>query len=453
MIRKCIHWATAVALWPQLWATKPTQFWYFYPNYTVATVEFDEKWVKEWLPRGEMKQHPIFGWTEEKKNKEIRALRFNSGITVYFKSYDQKAEDLQTASVYSLFCDEELPEHLYSELNSRISAPTVKGYFHMVFTATLGQEIWRATMEERGTRYEKFPTAAKWQVSMYDCLTYMDGSNSLFTPDYIDEIKRSCKNEAEIQRRVYGRFVLAEDLKYGSFSKPLNFVPAHKLPKGWHIYVGVDIGSGGTAHPAAIAFVAVKPDFTAGRVFLGWRGDGVTTTAGDVLDKYLELRGSRKVTAAYYDHQAKDFFTIASRRGVPFLKADKARDAGEGLLNVLFKNGMLKIYDGECKELAKLVTELMSLKNSTPKPQAVDDFIDALRFAVTQIPWDFEAIRRKKPKAKGPIETMSLREQMRRGIKEDNGLDGIDLIEAEIDLANDVMEYGFDQDGQDIYGD
>jgi hypothetical protein len=126
-IRKCIHWATAVDLWPKLWKSRPTQFWYFYPTFDVATSEFHEKWKKEFLPRGEWKDHPVYGWKEEIRNKQIYAIYFNSGVTVYFKSYEQKAENLQTASVYAMFCDEEVPEDLYPEIVSRISAATIRG--------------------------------------------------------------------------------------------------------------------------------------------------------------------------------------------------------------------------------------------------------------------------------------------------------------------------------------
>jgi hypothetical protein len=42
-------------------------------------------------------------------------------------------------------------------------------------------------------------------------------------------------------------------------------------------------------------------------------------------------------------------------------------------------------------ELRKLATELSTLKKETPKTKAKDDFADALRYAVTQIPWDWSA--------------------------------------------------------------
>lgn len=439
-IRKCIHWATATELWPKLWKRKPTQFWYLYPSLDVATAEFEEKWVKEFLPCGSMKDDPIYGWEAEYKQKKIHAIRFKSGVTVYFRSYEQKSENLQTSSVFAIFCDEELPSHLYSELNARISAATVRGYWHMVFTATLGQEMWRQCMEEQGTKHETFKNALKIQVSLYDCKVYMDGSPGPWTDEMIQETIDSCSTEAEVLRRVWGRFVVDEDRAYPSFSRKVNLAPNHKLPKGWLIYTGVDIGSGGVSgHPAAIVFVAVKPDFTQGRVFLGWRGDKIATTAGDILDKYMAMRGHMKPVGEFYDHQARDFYAIAQGRrpAVPFQKAEKGQDTGRVLLNTLFKRGMLKIY--EDPELMKLVIELESLRNETSKSHARDDFIDALRFAVTRVPWDFSLAEKQKhePPAK-PLHTERERAWLER--KEIRDTSGLDLLEAEIDLANEDLE-------------
>lgn len=458
-IRKAIHWATAVDLWPELWPSKPTQFWYFYPDKGVGHAEYKEKWVKEWLPlgpsdrdeaghvdwntivkEGAYRDHPVYGWKPTFKNGQIESIAFNSGVTIYFKSYEQGIMSLQTASVYAMFLDEELPEDMLSELQARCFSPTISGYMHFAFTATIGQELWRATIEEKG-KHEKFKEAFKLQVSMYDCLTYMDGTPSPWTREKIDEIKANCKDENEVLRRVYGKFVVDTNRKYISFQRSKNVKPTHKLPKGWLVYAGVDIGSGGSAHPAAIVFVGVKPDFSVGRVFKGWRGDGVTTDAADILNKFLELKGGMKPVAQFYDHQSKDFFTVASRRKIPFMKADKGRETGEQLLNTLFKNEMLAVYDEP--ELMKLVVELENLKNSTPKPQAKDDFIDALRFACTQIPWDFAVLNKKAPVRKDPHAHLSEREKMRRGlVKEDDS--GMDLLEAEMDLANEAYDYGLD---------
>jgi phage terminase large subunit-like protein len=441
-IRKCIHWATEPEVW-KIWPTRPSQFWYFYPSYSVITSEIDEKWIKEFLPRGKYKDDPKYGWEYVKKpTLGLYCLKFKSGVTVYFKSYEQSTTNLQTSSVHAMFVDEELPEELFSELNARISSASIQGHFHMVFTATLGQSFWRETMEEKGDA-ERFKKAFKLNVSMYDCLEYDDGSKSLWTKKIINDIKASCKSEAEIQRRVYGRFVVDDDLKYQEFVRARHLIKAHPLPKSWLIFVGVDLGSGGTRnHPAAITFIGVRPDFKEARVFLGWRGDNISTTAGDVLQQFQRMKARMKPVAQYYDWAAKDFHTMASRVGEPFQAAEKGHELGEQVLNVLFKNDMLKIYD--TPELRKLANEFEIVRRSQDKTKAKDDFIDSLRYAVTKIPWDFTDLSRRPGHIK-KLDAMTEREKFYKGDKADTDTDGLDLIESEFDEANEAYEYYRDE--------
>jgi hypothetical protein len=392
-IRKCIDWATNQEKWPKLWARRPVQFWYLYPSQKQVDAEFLTKW-QQFLPRGEFKDDPVYGWKEIRKNKEIIGIKFNIGVYLFFKTYAQDPGSLQTGTCDAIFCDEELPVELYDELIFRISASD--GYFHMVFTATLGQDFWKAVVEGKG-KHERLPEAAKWQVSMYDCLLYEDGTPSHWTNEKIQQVKNRCKDTSEILRRVYGRFVVDSGRKYSQFDmKRHQLSGLEAVPSDWLLYGGVDTGSGGEDnHPAAIAFVAVRPDFRFGRVFLGWRGDDVTTTAGDVVMKFLAMRGERVMTGQFYDWADKDFFEIAARMGEPFVPAEKSHEKGEEVINVLFKNDMLVIDDDE--ELQKLAWELSNLRVDTPKRKAKDDFCDALRYAVTRIPWDWSAITGKMP--------------------------------------------------------
>lgn len=390
-IRKCIDWATNKEKWPRLWRKTPNQFWYLYPTANQATIEFRTKW-KEFLPTGEYKDHPTYGWKEEIKNKEIFAIHFKSGVSIYFKTYSQDVESLQTGSVDAIFCDEELPEDLYSELIFRISA--TNGFFHMVFTATLGQEYWRKALEPGPDEEPNLPEASKWQVSMYDCMFYEDGTPSHWTSEKIAIVKQRCKSHTEVLRRVYGKFVLDTGRKFQAFSAQTHIKPHHMVPASWYVYSGVDIGSGGEKnHPAAICFVAVAPNYQQGRVFLGWRGDGIDTTVSDIVEKYIELKKENNisVTQEFYDWGSKDFLSIATRMGeTAFQHADKGRDKGEEIINVLFKNNMLFIYD--TPELQKLAGELLSVRHGSAKNKQKDDFVDALRYAVSQIPWDWSCI-------------------------------------------------------------
>lgn len=403
-IRKAIDWATDTSKWEGLWpGKKPTQFWYLYPTRPVATGEFFEKWETEFLPRGEMKKDPVYGWEHEIKNKEIHAIHFNSGVSIYFKTYEQDVHHLQTSTVYAIFTDEELPYELFGELRARLTA--TNGYFHMVFTATLGQDEWRRTIEPESDKEELFVGAFKRQVSLYDCLKYKDGSKTFWTIDRIKEIELQCVTEAEVQKRVHGKFIIVGGLRCEGFSRTRNLVKPFPIPDNWSIYTGVDIGSGGeNNHPAAIVFVAMRPDGKYGVVFRGWRGDGIETAPNDILLKHQEMLSYEHVladgrvvkerftpTIQSYDWQARDFFLVASRAGAAFTPALKGREQGEGLLNTLFKLGMLQIFEGD-PELAKLVVEITSLKKEEPKTRAKDDFYDAMRYAVMPAPWDFEGV-------------------------------------------------------------
>jgi phage terminase large subunit-like protein len=388
-IRKCIEWSTNKELWPKLWKSRPLQFWYLYPSKDVSTVEFHKKWKEEFLPKGIFKDHVDYGWKEELENKKIHAIHFNTGVSVYFKTYAQDVQNLQTGTVHAIFCDEELPEEIYSELRFRLAA--TEGYFAMVFTATLNQDIWRRCMEGEG-KEEVFPDAFKQQVSMYDCMFYEDGTPGAYNESKIEEIKKQCSSDAEIQRRVYGRFITEAGRTYPNFDANRHYISPDKfrLKIEHRIYSGVDIGGGGSSHPASIVFLAVEPDLKKGYIFRGWRGDGVTTTTGDIMDKYRQLRGGLQPLGQAYDYAAKDFGTIAQRLGENFSKAEKSHEIGEGILNTLFRNDMLFIVDDD--ELRKLGGELSSLMRGGNKGSKKDDFADALRYCVCMPPWDYSDV-------------------------------------------------------------
>lgn len=389
-IRKCIHWATDKSMWNKLWPGKnPTMFWYYYPNFDLATVEFEQKWVKEFLPRDEFKRDPIYGWEEEYDGAHINAVRFFSGVTVYFKAYTQKLLAHSASTVYAVFADEEMPEALYGEITFRLAA--TDGYFNKVFTNTLNQMFWWRVIEGRGDS-ELLPDAFKVMVSAWDCLVYEDGSPSPWTEERIKRMEAGCKSENEKLRRIYGRYVADDStLQYPTFDPVKHFISPRPIPSNWHHYAAVDPGSGGKrAHPAAVVFVAVNPEGTLAYLYKAWRGDGVVTTAADILEKYRQLRGSTNVTLAAYDFSAKDFGILAERCGESFLKADKDRASGEEMLSTLLHGGMIYFFDEP--EIRKIGTELLTLKRGTDKAHAADDLCDALKYCCKLIPWDYSKI-------------------------------------------------------------
>ena len=371
---------------------KPLQFWYFYPSVKLATSEIKTKYIRTYLPHEDLKKHPKWGYQLEESKKQIQAIHFNNGVSTYFQSYQQPPTVLQAATLSGVFADEEMPRSLFDELNFR-GVSQDNFYYSNVFTATLGQEYLRRTIEEKGLDTELFVGGFKKQISMYDCLKYADGSPSLiWTPPKIEEAKKNCTSQAEVQRRVYGRFVLSDDLKFPAFDIQRNTAKGHPVPLGWHKYAGLDWGSGSPrgGHPSAIVFLAVDAEYKRGRVFLSWRGDGIRTTQGDVVQKYVTMSNDMTITEAAYDYSAADIGTIASRAGVSISRANKNQVETVELLNTLFKNGQLKIYVGDGYEQNdKLVTEITSAL-SKPHTKLNDDLIDALRYAAALVPWHFE---------------------------------------------------------------
>lgn len=399
-IRKCIRWATDKDLWPKLWKTAPIQFWYLYPDYQTSNSEVLNKWVREFLPREEFKDHPVYGWKIHKRGQDIEYIRFNSGVSVYFKAYSQDVMNLQGGSVHAVWGDEEVPWDLISELQMRIAA--TNGYMSFAFTATRGQEEWRKVVEERGPHEmwkEGEVDILKIQVSAYDCLTYEDGTpSSVWSIEKIEETKKFLHTEAQIERRIMGRFIKDSDLAYEQFNRKRHLIDIVNvdLSKG-SIYAGMDYGSG-TNHQSSICLVWVNDEHTYGVAFALWLGEkGIPTTCGDVIAQYQKMTKGLKVTRTFYDWSARDLKTIAESLGLFVESADKNHSTGQRILNTLFQNDQLKLMKvGSYEELSSQL-ETLSTEDCTPakKKYANDDICDALRYTVTRIPWVHVNLREK----------------------------------------------------------
>lgn len=451
LIRRAIANATDPERWETIYGKKPGMLWYFYPDSGTLEKEWEMKWKKEWMPRGSQEISQKWGWKLEKKRGVPYCIHWNTGVKQYFLYYTQDVSNMQAGSVDEVFCDEEMPMAFYDEIMFRLTA--TDGIFSAGFTPTLNQLFWKQAIETE----KILEGALKLQVSMYDCLKYEDGSPSTaFTVEKIERIKRKCKNETEIQRRVYGRFVSETGRTYYAFDFDKHF--CHRKPvANLLIYASVDYGSGGAmGHPSAITFIGLESNYQKGYVIAAWRGDGIQTTAGDVFNRYQEMSLSLPpVVQRVYDPAAKDFAVIAERNGVTFMKADKSRDAGEENLNTLFKHGMLELFSDDI-EIEKLGVELMHIMkdNQAGGHKADDDLADSLRYNCLLIPWDFsiideraqaEILEREEVKAKPMTEAEFMAQQIeeRRGNYKDPRKDesaGWAELEEEFDYWNE--QYG-----------
>jgi len=67
-------------------------------------------------------------------------------------------------------------------------------------------------MEPAESDKEELPDALKMTVSLYDAMYYEDGSPSHWTIEKIKRIEARCSTDAEVQKRVFGRFIVIGDV-------------------------------------------------------------------------------------------------------------------------------------------------------------------------------------------------------------------------------------------------
>jgi phage terminase large subunit-like protein len=410
---RCINQSCRQDLWPYWFPNlNPKSFLYLYPEAKLATQEWHEKWVKEYMARGKMKDDPRFGWHENYDKKFIESVKFASGVTVYFRNYSQSPQSLQASTADAVFLDEETPQAHYDELMVRTQARQAigSGYVSMVFTATLGQPYLYQCMEMQGLPEETFKKAWKRQVSAFDCLRYVDGSPSkVWTRDYIEnELIPKYRSDSEVQKRIYGRFVKTTGLLISEFDMIENIEHSSVTDtKGWNLYAGIDFGCGGEwGHSSAIVIIAVDPNYVNARVVTSWSSKKQRMTQADLLSQYRFMAEGRDIIC-YADWAATDFFEYANREGLPINKAEKSHLIGVNLLNMVFRERQLKIVTGDgVGDNDYLVQELMSVAEDTPKPKRRDDMVDALRYGLSLCPIRTSSLigRQREPIIEKPID-------------------------------------------------
>lgn len=460
IIRCCEHAFSTDEERTRLWGNKfnvkkdTLLIWYFYPDFMTATTAFATTWQK-YLPSGlyltDERLRDQYGWKAHYgSEKKISHITFRKGI-IQFKAYGQSSLNLQAASCYETFCDEELPYEHYPEIRSRMNY--TDGYFNMVFTATLGQKEWYDAMEKQGDADEMFPNARKWNVSLWDCMVYEDGSPSIWSKDRIIAVSNQYGTEDEVEKRVNGRFIVDKQALVFSAFRNDNIIKPFEIPKEWEIYCGIDIGSGGKNHKSAIVFTAIRPDHKYGVVVDLWREDINPTTPEDVLKKFREMRSKFKNTVfSFYDYAATDFEKLIFNEEVEMLyRATKNPEEGIGIINSLMKNNMLQFFN--TGDVPKIFQEFRLVRTKQPKNKRRDDACDGLRYSISKIDFDFSDVKsdelisadtykaEEKEKSKTYFEERSVRGFMNTKRQQEEDLRKNKSIEEEFADNNDIFDY------------
>lgn len=408
MIMKNIDWLTDVSKraerWPKMVSKggNPTLFWYFYPDKDTIAEEVDTKWVPLLLCDDKHRSSPYYAKLIPDAHS-YKGIDFpNVDGKLRFKTYNQKRAGLQSRTVAHATFDEE-PElrtgekNIFNEVVTRLSSNG--GYLLVGFTAIYAQDFFAAIMEDE-TSDERYKNACKVHATLYDCREYEDGTPGYWTDKEIEDFRATLTSDAEIQKRINGRFVKGIGTVYNGYNTKTNRTSDLSIGGAWDIYGSVDVGSGGDQDAAAVIFLAISPDGKKAKVVGGWKGEyGIETSSGDILKKYISLRDDlirkykRSVSVQVYDHSSKEFEMVSRRAGEIFHKANKKRDDGVQTVNTLFKNNMLLLC--ALPELQELEKELCNYIYNA-KGKRVKDFCDALRYAVMAYGdrWDFSVLKR-----------------------------------------------------------
>lgn len=428
--RKTINLATDPKLWPKIWGTPPREYWYMYPNFDFATNEFKLKWIPDILPRGEYIDHPTFGWKAFYERGKIHRVEFNSGIILFFKSYEQKVSAVQGSTVHFIACDEELPRQFWNEVNARRFA--CDGLFNMVFTATLGQKFWYETIECRGKENERFKSAFKLQVSMYDCLKYHKSRKKTpWTIEKIKQVEDSCESRNEVLRRVHGRFILNEKQVFSAFEKSKiihseqeikNLAASHDK----HVAVFIRDDT------AAFCYFSVSEDRKFA-VIHDFDFDRGSTTEIYTAYKNFVKKGKKKPFLKFVNKGQGAFSAVAEGGGDFFWETKPAKRDNFSTINALMATQRFFVRDGPGIEEFTVQCETFKHSDHEDREFAEYEIIGAVVTGLSHFKLSFE------PMIVKPQEEnfMSERERMRRGLLKKAV---IDTYENEFDEFNKLIE-------------
>ena len=173
-------------------------------------------------------------------------IKHSSGarVRLQFRSYEQGRENLQSATIDAVYCDEEPPSDMIGEIRARLGA--TGGFLYMAFTPLKGltplvQEFWN------GDNPEKFLT----------CMNIYEASH--YTPEKIKKIESlySGLSDSEKKARMMGIPTMGSGMIYPIEDEQIKYVP-FSIPGNWKRLCAIDFGRG--EHPTALVWGALDPN-------------------------------------------------------------------------------------------------------------------------------------------------------------------------------------------------
>jgi phage terminase large subunit-like protein len=419
---------------------QPRVFWYVLPTQEHINDFFNDKWEPEILSRGDAKKKGPYSWKVIKKGMDVKGIKFlDTMCTLNFITLAAKSSSHQGRSVGGILFDEEPPVDKLAELETRTASfndpetglstailafaftPTsAQDYFKQIFSFQdekflkhiprdlkdkyfLDKETdsYRtcSIREQENELFKSSDTVWKRRVSMFEACTFKSGKPGRYTKGRIREFINGQPTKRDVLVRAFAQFEKEDDggLIYKYFNRDVHLkkVPRHIIKtyagRGL-ITAGLDYGSGSN-HPGGVVLTWISDDRKKVRILKMWRGEkGKVTTAGDIVDKYIEMSRGFDVDFPFYDHSAPDLNTIYNRMtGKELYKADKNVVKGVGLIDTLFKNNLLQIYYHDDEPYGDWVAqEYENLSNNVKKHGRLDELTDCIKYSLSGIAHMFQ---------------------------------------------------------------
>lgn len=174
------------------------------------------------------------------------SIKHKSGCNakLYFRSYAQGREYLQSASIHAVYCDEEPPEDIIGELKARLTA--TGGFMYMAFTPLSGmtrlvQEFWRGDDPNK----------------MLVCMSIYESGHMTKEKLRMMESRYAALSESERKARMYGIPSIGTGMIYPIEDRDIYGEPPTPIPDHWKYLNGMDFGRGD--HPNAVVFGVYDP--------------------------------------------------------------------------------------------------------------------------------------------------------------------------------------------------
>lgn len=410
---------------------QPRVIWYVLPTQEHINDFFHEKWEPDVLSRDDAAKDGPYAWKVVKKGRDIKAIRFlATNCSLTFITLKAASSSHQGRSVGAILFDEEPDVKKLAELETRTASfnDPITGLSTAIlafaFTPTSAQEYFKAVFqfqderflkfipEDLKTKYfmdketntfrtctireeekERFPasnTVWKRRVSMFEATKFVSGKRGKFTEARIRQFINDQPTKKDVLVRAFAQFEKEENggRLYKYFNRDIHTKMITKdqlsyFKQSGTLTSGLDYGSGSN-HPGGCVITWISKDRKKVKIIKMWRGEkGKVTTAGDIVDKFLEMSRGFNIDFPFYDQSCADLKTIYNRvTGKELIPAAKQKE-GYGFIDTLLKNNMIQILGHEDEPyLDWISTEYENNTSELEKKDRTDELTDCVRYSL-----------------------------------------------------------------------